>query len=223
MAAALNGGAPLGLLGGSFDPVHAGHLALAHAARAELGLAQVVFVPAGQPWQKPQITPAHHRLAMLRLAVAQADAGAIDTREITRHGPSYTIDTLRELRREIGAERPLVWLLGLDQLCHLDSWHCWEQLSTLAHVAYAARAGTAPALPPAVAAHVAARSAGPQAVATRPAGSFVAFAMPPVDCSATAIRAALAAGQVDGAARFLAAPVLAYIHTHQLYTAAHGY
>ncbi len=222
MPAAVNAAAPLGLLGGSFDPVHAGHLALARAARARLGLAQVVFLPAGQPWQKPQITPAQHRLAMLQLAVGDAAEGSVDAREINRAGPSYTIDTLRELRQEHGPERPLVWLLGLDQLRRLDTWHCWQDLSTLAHLAYTARPGTAAELPPAVAAHVAARRGEPQAVAARPAGSVVAFAMRPVDCSATRIRTALAAGREDSVAAFLAPPVRAYIHTHQLYTAAHG-
>ncbi len=213
---------PLGLLGGSFDPVHAGHLALARAARAALRLAQVHFIPAGQPWQKPGLTPAPHRLAMLRVAVAGQEGTHIDTREIVRGGASYTIDTLRELRAEVGDARPLVWILGFDQLCRLDTWKRWDELSGLAHFAYTARAGSAPALTADVAAHVAARQGSAAQLAAQAAGTFVEFAMPPVDCSATQIRAALARGEEARAAPFLAPGVLAYIHTHQLYTAAHG-
>lgn len=214
---------PIGLLGGSFDPVHAGHCQLARDAQAALGLQSVRFVPAGQPWQKGTITAAGHRCAMLRLALAGEACWQIDAREIDRPGPTYTIDTLQALRAEVGAQVPLVWILGYDQLLRLDTWHHWRELLGLAHIAYAQRAGTETALAAPLRDYVAAHQVSPAALATRPAGGFVPFAMQPVHCSATGIRQALERGDAAGAQDFLAAPVLAYIHTHQLYLAVHGH
>jgi len=213
---------PLGLLGGSFDPVHAGHCQLARDAQRSLGLEQLRFIPAGRPWQKEGVTAAAHRVAMLQLALAGTAGWTIDRCEIDRPGPTYTVDTLQALRAECGAQVPLVWILGQDQLQRLDSWHRWQDLLGLAHLAYADRAGTQPDLAPALRDYVAAHRIDPGTLATRPAGGIVSFAMQPVHCSATGLRQALAAGDAAAVAPFLAAPVLAYIHTHQLYLAANG-
>lgn len=217
----------IGLLGGSFDPVHAGHLELAAGAQRALGLAQVRLIPAGQPWQKPQMTPGQDRLAMLETAVQERGGGTdlrwvVDKRELERAGPTYTIDTLREIRAIVGPDRPLVWILGFDQLRGLPGWRDWESLSGLAHIAYAQRAGEEAVLPGPLAAYVAARTSTPGALAGQPAGCFVAFPMRPVDCSATQIRSAVAAGDTSRVKNYLAPGVLGYIKTHQLYLAVNG-
>ena len=222
---------PIGVLGGSFDPVHAGHTRLARDAQAGLALAQLRLLPAGLPWQKGAITPAYHRVAMLDLALqdegGRGDASTpadweLDTREARSDAPAYTVDTLRALRAEFGPQVPLVWIMGQDQLERLDTWRQWRSLSELAHVAYARRPGSGAAMAPELADFVARRRGTPAGLAAQPAGSFVEFAMEPVDCSATQIRAALARGDYGGARRYLAPSVLAYIQTHQLYLAVHG-
>jgi nicotinate-nucleotide adenylyltransferase len=214
-------GGPLGYLGGSFDPVHLGHLQLARDAERALGLESLSFVPAGQPWQKPGRAPAARRLEMLELALAEEPRWHIDRRELDRAGPTYTVDTARALRAQAGPARPLVWILGQDQLERLPTWHRWEELLELMHFAVAARAGLPPGAdaPPAA---LAARFAAPGELAGAPAGRLARFHMRPVDCSATAIRRALRAGDVAYAARWLPPAVLDYLRRQPLYTEENG-
>jgi nicotinate-nucleotide adenylyltransferase len=221
-AAAGPDAALIGLLGGSFDPVHRGHLELARAAQRALGLAQLRFVPAGAPWQKAGVSPAADRLRMLELALPADPAWSIDTRELHRDGPTYTVETLREVRAETGPARPLVWILGFDQLQRLSTWHRWEDLVGLAHLAYARRAGSGAELDPVVQRFVASHRGGVADLHARPAGAVAEFSMPPVDCSASAIRSALAGGDEALAAAFVPERVLDYIRTHRLYTKIHG-
>lgn len=213
---------PIGLLGGSFDPIHAGHLQLASAAQAALGLQELRFVPAGQPWQKGAITPAAERVHMLALALQAHPGWRLDTREIERQGPSYTVDTLRELRAETGPQRPLVWLLGFDQLCQLASWHQWQELAGLAHIGYTRRAGSRELLEPVLGRYVEQRRATAADLQHRAFGAFVEFPMQPVDCSSTQIRRWLAVGDLEKAAQFLPEPVLAYLRTRHPYSPPHG-
>jgi len=141
----------IGLLGGSFDPVHNAHVALACVAVDSLALDELRWVPAGQPWQKARtITPSAHRLAMLALALRGEPRFVLDRCEIDRSGPSYTLDTVRELRqREPATQCYLV--VGQDQFANLPTWHGWRELLSLVTLAVAARPGsampTAPALP----------------------------------------------------------------------------
>ena len=116
-------GLRLGIVGGTFDPVHRGHSALARAARAELGLNRVLFVPAGHPWRKADrpITSAEHRLAMLRLALEGEENFEIATLELEREGPSYAADTLEALRRDRPNDE-LFFILGEDALVDLPNW-----------------------------------------------------------------------------------------------------
>ena len=214
--------APIGLLGGSFDPVHAGHLQLARDAQKALGLAELVFVPAGRPWQKGVITPAADRVRMLELAVHAKPHWRIDTRETERSGPSYTVDTLKQFRAESGPQQSLVWILGFDQLRQLATWHRWQELTDLAHLAFARRCGTPDDLEPAMSRYIAQRLGTVADLRRCAAGTLVEFPMLPVDCSATGIRRWLAAGDHAQASRFLTAPVLDYIRTHRLYTPFHG-
>jgi len=215
-------GAPLGLLGGSFDPVHAGHLQLAADAQAALGLSQVRFLPAGQPWQKGSITPAAERVRMLALALQGRTNWQLDTREIERPGPSYTVESLQQFRDECGPQRPLVWILGFDQLRQLATWHRWQELIGLAHIAYARRAGSANVLDGAMSQYVQRHRATAEQLQQSACGRVVEFAMQAVDCSATQIRRWLAAGEQEQAARFLPEAVLAYIDEHRLYLRSHG-
>ncbi|WP_202901833.1 nicotinate-nucleotide adenylyltransferase [Thermogemmatispora carboxidivorans] len=116
----------IGLLGGTFDPIHYGHLVIAEEVRATLALSEVVFIPAGQPPHKPSrpVTPAEHRLAMLRLAIASNPAFSLCEIEIERPGPSYTVDTLRLLRERWGSQPvSLAFILGADSLAEFTSWY----------------------------------------------------------------------------------------------------
>ncbi|HEY83213.1 MAG TPA: nicotinate-nucleotide adenylyltransferase [Dehalococcoidia bacterium] len=126
----------IGVLGGTFDPVHNGHLVVAEVVKDKLSLAEVIFVPAGQPWLKADrpITPAEHRLQMLRLALADKPDFKISTMEIERPGPSYTVDTLTELRRQLGDEDELFFILGRDNLAQLPQWHDAPRLIELCYL-----------------------------------------------------------------------------------------
>ena len=131
----------LGILGGTFDPVHAGHLCLARAALDAVPLVRVELMPAGEPWQKSRISPGIHRLNMLRIAVEYEPQCRINTSELCRSGATYTIDTVSRLREEVGPDMPLVLILGSDQWFNLSTWREWQSLTDFVHIAYCARDG----------------------------------------------------------------------------------
>ena len=138
--------APIGLLGGTFDPIHFGHLRLAEELAEILQLDQVRFIPAGQPPHRGQPrAAAQHRLEMVRRAVAGNPRFRLDAREIQRDAPSYSVDTLTALRAEmateLAAETPLVLFMGSDAFLGLTTWHRWRQIFDLAHIAVAHRPG----------------------------------------------------------------------------------
>ena len=114
----------IGVLGGTFDPIHIGHLVIGEEARARLGLSEVLFVPAGQPWLKQDrdITPAVHRVEMVRRAIADNPCFKLSTLEVERAGPSYTIDTLTMLQKQLGSKASLFFILGRDALAELPLW-----------------------------------------------------------------------------------------------------
>ncbi len=114
----------IGVLGGTFDPIHIGHLILAEEVRARLNLAEILFVPAGQPWLKVDspISPAEHRVEMVRLAIADKPYFKLSTMEIERAGPTYTVDTMAELKAQLGAGDELFFILGWDNLAELPQW-----------------------------------------------------------------------------------------------------
>ena len=210
----------IGILGGTFDPIHVGHLALGRAARAALSLDEVRLLPTGSSWQKSGVVAsAQQRLQMASLAVAGEPGFLVDDREVRRNGPSYTVDTLAEMRSELGAQPALVLLLGSDQLLNLASWHRWADLLSFAHIACTQRERvTLERLPLPVEEMV--RAHGRDALPDEPAGAVVFFGMPPVPVSATTLRARLAAGERP---RELVPPaVLDYIDLHQLYGPPHG-
>ena len=217
------------LLGGSFDPVHDGHVALANLFAQLLQPDELRIMPAGQPWQKKAGLEAGDadRVAMLKLAFEGADVKAvIDTREIERDTPTYTVETLRELRAELGPDASIVFLMGADQLQKLDSWRDWEDLFALANFGVAARPGyelDAAALPSAVAAALAPRLGTPEEVRNSKAGRVCLAHTLAVEISATELRAALHAGvhadatQREKLSALLAPQVLDYIQQHNLY------
>jgi len=134
--------APIGILGGTFDPIHHGHLRLAEEAADACALAQVLLIPAALPnLRAAPRTAAHHRLAMARLAAAGNPRLHVDDRELRREGMSYTVDTLAELRSELGPAQPLCLILGADAFLRLPAWSRWLQLFALAHIVVAARPG----------------------------------------------------------------------------------
>lgn len=210
---------PLGLLGGTFDPIHFAHLRLAQEARDALGLPALRLIPAGQPPHRAQPgCTATDRLAMVRLAVQGLAGFEVDPAEVEAAQPSYTVTTLQRLRSELGAHRPLVLLMGADAFRGLTSWYQWQDLFSHAHIGVATRPGyvlDADSLPPVLAAHWQARRADAAALAQQPAGRIASFGMTALDISATAIRNQL---QQGASPRFLLPDaVLDYIQTHHLY------
>lgn len=133
----------IGVLGGTFDPIHNGHLIVAREVKAELNLAEVIFVPTGQPWLKADrvISPAEHRLQMLRLALAHEPHYKLSTLEVNRPSPSYTIDTVMALRRQYRRGDELLFILGWDSLAQLPLWQEVSRLITLCYFVAVPRPG----------------------------------------------------------------------------------
>lgn len=211
----------LGVFGGTFDPVHFGHLRLAEEARQYLGLTRVRWIPAGQPRHRavPQVT-GRHRLDMVRLALSGNPGFELDAAEVESEQPSFTVPTLERLRQELGAERPLVLLLGADAFAGLPTWHRWKELLTLAHIAVSHRPGfpvEVASLPAQLAElYGRCRLADPGELARQPAGGIVTFAMTQLAISATQIRRLLQNG--ENARYLLPDAVIDYIARNQLYS-----
>jgi len=198
----------IGVLGGTFDPIHMGHLIVAEEVRARLDLAEVLLVPAGQPWLKLNnanaISSAEHRVAMVRLAIAGEPAFKLSTMEIDRPGPSYTVDTMAELRNQIGAEGKLYFILGWDNLNQLPRWHQPLRLVNLCHLVPVRRVGfVSPDLE-------ALEAAIPGLVK-----SLVVLDTPQIEISASEIRARVARGL--SIHQLVPEPVERYIIEHGLY------
>jgi nicotinate-nucleotide adenylyltransferase len=211
----------IGILGGTFDPIHSAHLALAATAREKLRLERVIWVPSGQPWhRRPPLAGPAHRLAMVQLALAGQPAFEVDASEIQSDAPGYTVLTLERLRARYGDKRPLVLLLGADAFLGLPSWHRWQDLFRLAHIAVATRPGfdlAADAMPAALAEQFRRRTRSQfTALAAAPAGTIILFELSAGTVSGTGTRALLAAGENPG--DWLPPGVFEYIRTHHLYT-----
>lgn len=213
----------LALLGGTFDPIHFGHLRLAAEVKAALSLPEVRLIPVGSPPHRPApVASGEHRLAMTALGCAEFPGLAADGREVRQAGPSYTVSTLEALHAEQPG-LPLTLLLGADSFAGLTQWWHWERLFTLAHFVVVERPGAPLAMadwPAALEVHWQRRLTTDAARLERTlAGSIVRVQVTPQPIAATAIRAALANG-VEGHAELrglLPATVLDYIERNHLY------
>jgi nicotinate-nucleotide adenylyltransferase len=212
----------IGLLGGTFDPIHVGHLALARAACDELDLAQLLLIPARQPWQKGPITAAQHRARMVELAIAGDPRMRLERCELDRAGPSYTIDTLRELRARFGATTPLVLVIGADQMERFDTWHQWQSILDFAHLGVARRNDAVLVLSYLLQEFYNEHWARRDEIAHLASGRIVEIDMVPHDVSATEVRTLLGAtpngGRDQRLAQVVPPPVLDYIRANRLYT-----
>ena len=186
---------PLAVFGGTFDPIHLGHLCVAWEA-SELLDADVLMMPSGiPPHRPPPLASAPQRLAMLEVALRGQSRLALDTRELLRGGPSYTIDTLKELRAE-HSHRPLVLLLGADAFAGLPEWRGWRELFALAHIGVLTRPGEQAVLPEELQRQAGGRSVDDAAALhSAPAGRVMALSVTPLEISATRIRQLLADGR----------------------------
>ena len=202
----------LGVFGGAFDPPHRTHVGLVEAALAQLQLDELRIFPTGDAWHKTRtLSPAADRLAMAELAFGGIPRVVVDPREVRRAGPTYTLDTLRELKREFPDAQPVL-MMGSDQAAALPRWHGWQEILAIAIVSIAERLESG-------------RSDGsatrfdPRTQPGLPAGArFETLELPPMDTSATDIRARVARGE-DIAA--LVPPAVArYIDQHHLYASA---
>ncbi len=198
----------IGVLGGTFDPIHKGHIVVAEEVRARLDLAEVLFVPAGQPWLKADndILAAEHRVQMVRLAIAGVSYFKLSTVEIDRDGPTYTVDTIVELQAQFGAGDELFFILGWDNLAQLPQWREPVRLVEMCHLVAVPRPDySLPDLKPL------------EAVIPGLAQSLILLDKPEVDINATVIRDRVIQGlSID---HLVPEPVAAYIRQHQLYSA----
>lgn len=209
--------------GGTFDPVHLGHLAIARGARDALQVPVRLMPAADPPHRAPPGADAGQRARMLALAIAGEPGLLLDDRELQRAArhpgvPSWTVDTLLELRAVVGAEQPLALLLGADSLLGLPSWHRWEELFALTHFVVADRPGSelGAALPPALARRLQpAWTQEPRDLACSPAGCVWRLEQPLRTESATEVRRRLAAG--GDWRSLLPAAVADYIADQRLY------
>jgi nicotinate-nucleotide adenylyltransferase len=190
--------APVGILGGTFDPVHNAHLAIARHALDALGASRVLWIPTGAPrYRQPPVASAEHRVAMVALAIAGEPRYGLDERELAAGATGYTYDTLLALRAELGPNVPLVMLIGTDQYEKLDSWHRSRELLSLCSFA------------------VFGRPASLAATAEQPRPGVVHVDMEPISISATEIRARISRG--EDVSQEVPVPVLRHIQRNHLY------
>lgn len=214
---------PIGILGGTFDPIHFGHLRLAQEVADQLRLAEVRFIPGGTPPHRAApATPAADRLAMVRLAVAGNALFTVDARESSSTAPAYTVDTLTALRAEVGTAQPLVLILGADAFLDLATWSRWHELFKLAHIAVAYRPGFPvdtwqSRMPQPLAAEYNTRLMHqPFSVHVAPAGGIVVLPIAELNISATMIRESLRRGR--NPRYLLPDSIYQYIQEHMLYS-----
>jgi nicotinate-nucleotide adenylyltransferase len=212
---------PLGILGGTFDPIHFGHLRLAEEMLELANLRQIRFIPTGlPPHRDAPKTSAQHRSTMVRLAITSQPAFVLDEREVRQTTPCYTVDTLRELRAELGVTQPLCLLMGGDAFLQLHTWHEWEQLFGLAHIVVGYRPGFTleeriHTATPELRQHYQQRLCSVEALSQQSCGGITELAIPKLEISATDIRRRVAEGRTI---RYLLPSAVAnYIHQHHLY------
>jgi nicotinate-nucleotide adenylyltransferase len=217
-----SGSNPIGIFGGTFDPVHFGHLRLAQEVAEYCNLESVRMIPAGMPPHrlKPRSDPTQ-RFEMVEIATAGNSILTPDDREIGKKTPCYSVETLIELRSEFGMDKPICLMVGADAFLGFSTWHEWERLFDLAHVIVARRPGFDLALKGALAGQYEKRRENdPDALRHVPAGKILTVDITPLDISSSAIRDYFAR---DKSARYLLPDaVLDYIRNHGLYREKHA-
>lgn len=215
------------LYGGTFDPVHRGHIAIARAVADALDCAVHLVPSADPPHRLPPGASAAQRATMLDLAVHGERNLLVDRRELGRDGPSYTVDTLAMVRDEVGADVPVVWVLGIDSLLELDSWRDWRRIFSLAHVLGVERPGTSvdsewlSSRAPLVAAELAPRWSQPGGLCESACGSYAPLSIRVLRSeSATEVRRRISAGLPWES--MVALPVVKYIRNCGLYRTGPG-
>ena len=196
----------IGVLGGTFDPIHMGHLIIAEETRGRLNLAEILFVPAGQPWLKANnlISPAEHRVQMVHLAIADKPCFKLSTMEIERPGPSYTVDTIAELQGQLGVRDELFFILGWENLAELHQWHEPSRLIKMCRLVAVPRVGyTVPDLK------------SLEAAIPGLSQSVILLDTPEIDISASEVRNRVAHGL--SIRHLVPEPVERYIKEHGLY------
>ena len=209
-------GKPLGILGGTFDPIHYGHLRPAREILRALDLAEIRFIPAAcPPHRRPPLATAEQRLSMVKLAVADTPGFSVDDRELKRGGLSYTVPTLESLRAEV-ADRPLCILMGADAFEGIETWRQWQRLPELAHMVVMARPGWAVPSAEALPAWARGRLGNdPRELTLTPGGKIYFQTVTPQDISATQIRAAIA--RDEPIEKLLPSTVADYIRRARIY------
>lgn len=203
----------IGILGGTFDPIHFGHLRTALEVAEHFGIPDMRLIPGKVPPHRPQpVATPEQRLTMLQAAIASEPCLQADDRELRRDGYSYSFDTLTSIRTEVGDECPLLFTLGFDAFQHFQSWHRWQEILQLAHLVVVHRPGYS--LPP-EGWHTPFLSTNPDDLRTTPAGNIYSLAVTALDISATDLRIRLKTGK--NPRYLLPDAVLGYIQTHQLY------
>lgn len=203
----------IGVLGGTYDPVHHGHLRLALEVLEALGLSEIRLIPLNRPNHRPPpVAPGESRLAMLHAATAGEPRLKVDDRELRRGGISYTVETLQSLREELG-NQPICLILGMDAFSGLTAWHQWRRLPELAHLVVACRPGAQSLLAAGV--NDLPRTDSPAALRARAHGLVLFHDLPHLDISASRIRALVEAGR--SVRYLLPEPVLNLIEHHRLY------
>lgn len=204
-------------MGGTYDPIHFGHIKPALELLHKLSLQEIRFIPCRIPPHKslPKASP-EQRWAMLNIVVRSQPGFVADSRELRREGPSYTVETLMDLRVALGQDRPLCLIMGNDAFRGLTSWYHWEKILGLAHIIVVRRPGSKlPEEGPLAELLERARLKGPQNLAESPQGGILPCEVTPVNISSTAIRKCILGGESP---RFmLPGAVWAYIKQHQLY------
>ncbi|MEH6911035.1 MAG: nicotinate-nucleotide adenylyltransferase [Oceanicoccus sp.] len=206
----------IAIFGGTFDPIHNGHLQSALELKQQLKLDQMRLLPCHRPPHRdvPGCTGSQ-RLEMVRLAITGTDL-IVDDREMLRPGLSYSVDTLEQYRREFGDETSLCWVMGTDAFAHFDRWHRWQEFLSLAHIIVISRPDAQLPSDGPIAELVSQHQFTEESdLHVRPNGSILFVTLQPYPISATGIRAAIASE--EEVEQFLPAAVLNYIHLHQLY------
>ncbi|MBD5770209.1 nicotinate-nucleotide adenylyltransferase [Marinomonas colpomeniae] len=205
------------VMGGTFDPVHNGHLRTAVEVLDRYKYSSLTLVPCFQPVHKnqPRVTPSQ-RLAMVKLAISSHSLLSVDSREIDREGPSYTVDTLRDIRAEIGPNEPLVMVLGMDSFLSLPTWHRWQELTQYAHLLVVSRPGWEPDFISELSSFCENyRASSPHELQCAPSGLVWFETLTPLGISSSMIR--VLARKCESIAYLLPEPVQKYIEQHQLY------